>query len=124
MSYLRFVLILGVVLGLATVSVAQEKTVEKRPLPKATDEVPPKPEPPKADLPPKADVPAKAGLGKSDVSTSPTPKRASTGEKVLRVHLMEGGVISGKLSVNSIMVETDFGKLEVPVSKIVSFMPG
>jgi hypothetical protein len=117
MSHMRFVLVLGVVLGAAALGVAQEKTIEKtiekRPPAKAIDDVPPKP-----------DVPAKAAPGKADVSTSPTPKRAATGEKVLRVHLMEGSVVSGKLSVSSIMVDTEFGKLEVPVTRIVSFTPG
>jgi hypothetical protein len=37
---------------------------------------------------------------------------------------MEGSVVSGKLSVTEITVETQFGSLKVPVSRIVSFTPG
>jgi hypothetical protein len=111
MACLRFVLVLGVIVVAAALGVAQEKTIDKRPPPKATDD------------PPKPDVPAKTAPAKTDAPSSPAPKRAA-GEKVLRVHLMEGSVVSGKLSVSSIMVDTDFGKLEVPVTKIVSFTPG
>jgi hypothetical protein len=33
-------------------------------------------------------------------------------------------MVSGKLSVDSLTVDTEFGKLDVPVGKIVSFTPG
>jgi hypothetical protein len=42
----------------------------------------------------------------------------------MRLHLMEGSVVSGKLSTESVTMETAFGKLEVPVASIVSFTPG
>lgn len=53
-----------------------------------------------------------------------TPAAASPGKGTVRLHLMEGSVVSGKLSVESITVTTEFGKLEVPVNRIVSFTPG
>ncbi len=127
MSHKRFAIVWGVVLGAAlgtaAMAVAQEKTRVSPPPPK--DPAPPKPDDVKVE---KVVGPAKSGGVKTGDSptggvTTP-PKRASSGEKVLRVSLMEGSVVSGKLSVTSIMVETDFGKLEVPVSKIVSFTPG
>ena len=37
---------------------------------------------------------------------------------------MDGSVIAGELSVDSIEVQTEFGKLVVPVTKIVSITPG
>jgi hypothetical protein len=37
---------------------------------------------------------------------------------------MEGSVVTGKLSTDTVTVETAFGKLEVPVANIVSFTPG
>jgi hypothetical protein len=46
------------------------------------------------------------------------------GPRALRLHLMEGSVVSGKLSIDVITVETPFGKLDVPVANIVSFTPG
>lgn len=43
---------------------------------------------------------------------------------VLRLYLMEGSVVSGRLSVSQLQVETRFGTLSVPVDHIVSFTPG
>lgn len=43
---------------------------------------------------------------------------------IMRLHLMEGSVVAGKLSTEYVTVETAFGKLDVPVSSIVSFTPG
>jgi hypothetical protein len=44
--------------------------------------------------------------------------------RTMRLHLMEGSVVTGKLSTDTVTVETAFGKLEVPVANIVSFTPG
>ena len=46
------------------------------------------------------------------------------GPKHIRLHLFDGSVISGDLSVSEISVETSFGKLVVPIDKIRSFTPG
>src|SRR6185503_20073482 len=46
------------------------------------------------------------------------------GPKFIRLHLQDGSVISGDLSVTEVTVETQFGKLTVPISKIRSFTPG
>jgi hypothetical protein len=46
------------------------------------------------------------------------------GPKHIRLHLLDGSVISGDLSVSEITVETTFGKLVVPVANIRSFTPG
>ena len=42
----------------------------------------------------------------------------------VRLHLLDGSVISGNLSVDTISVTTDFGELEIPVEKIKAFRPG
>jgi hypothetical protein len=42
----------------------------------------------------------------------------------IRLHLMDGSVIAGRLSMKEIAVETQFGKLSVPVSNIKSITPG
>jgi hypothetical protein len=42
----------------------------------------------------------------------------------IRLHLMDGSVIAGRLSMKEITVETLFGNLNVPVSKIKSITPG
>jgi hypothetical protein len=46
------------------------------------------------------------------------------GPKHIRLHLFDGSVISGDLSVSEIEVDTTFGKLVVPIEKIRSFTPG
>lgn len=43
---------------------------------------------------------------------------------LMHVYLMDGGSVFCSLSVQSITVDTEFGKLEIPVSQIVSFTPG
>ncbi|HEY1068015.1 MAG TPA: hypothetical protein VGE52_17960 [Pirellulales bacterium] len=42
----------------------------------------------------------------------------------IRLHLMDDSVISGKLTLKELDVETDFGPLKIPVERIVSFTPG
>jgi len=60
--------------------------------------------------------------GGSD-STKTSPKK-KTNPRRIRVFLMDGSVIAGELSVDSINVQTEFGKLTVPVTKIISITPG
>jgi len=59
-----------------------------------------------------------------EVATVPRPKAAPVDPRFIRLHLADGSVIAGELSVESILVETDFGDLRVPVEKIKSFTPG
>jgi hypothetical protein len=44
--------------------------------------------------------------------------------RLMRLHLMEGSVVTGRLSSETVTVDTAFGKLEIPVGNIVSFTPG
>jgi hypothetical protein len=44
--------------------------------------------------------------------------------KFITLHLLDGNIISGNLSVNEITVDTQFGELVVPIEKIRSFTPG
>lgn len=46
------------------------------------------------------------------------------GPKYLKMHLFDGSVLTGDLSIAEITVETQFGKLVVPIDKIRSFSPG
>jgi hypothetical protein len=62
-------------------------------------------------------------------SVAPTPPGANANAKPnasesVRVYLMEGSVVSGRLSVESLAVKTAFGTLNVPVEHVVSFTPG
>ena len=56
-----------------------------------------------------------------EVSRAPA---VELGPKFIRLHLQDGSVISGDLTVTEIGVETQFGKLVVPIDKIRSFSPG
>ena len=44
--------------------------------------------------------------------------------EIIRLHLLDGSIVTGKLSVKEIVVDTQFGKLTIPVTNIVSFRPG
>ena len=55
---------------------------------------------------------------------APREPAAPVDPKVIRIHLMDGSVISGELTIEEITVETDFGKLIVPITSINSFKPG
>jgi hypothetical protein len=42
----------------------------------------------------------------------------------IRLYLMDGSVLAGRLSIKEVAVETQFGKLSVPVANIKSITPG
>ena len=72
-----------------------------------------------------------AALLADEPSGSPvTPPEAKSGRaetaasRTIRLHLMEGSIVTGTLSTDAVSVETAFGKLDVPVANIVSFTPG
>ncbi len=44
--------------------------------------------------------------------------------ELIKLYLMDGSVISGKLSVKQIDVETQYGQLTVPITELRSFTPG
>lgn len=54
----------------------------------------------------------------------PRTPAVDLGPKHIRLHLLDGSVISGDLSVSEITVETSFGNLVVPIDRIRSFTPG
>jgi hypothetical protein len=68
-----------------------------------------------------ADEPAGQNSGPPAPRTGPAENEPV---RLMRLHLMEGSVVSGRLSTETVSVETAFGKLEVPVASIVSFTPG
>jgi hypothetical protein len=69
------------------------------------------------------DAPAEAASEESAIEPSRKPP-VELGPKHIRLHLLDGSVISGDLSVTEIEVDTSFGKLVVPIEKIRSFTPG
>ncbi len=62
------------------------------------------------------------GGGAADVKTGASADDEA--DKTIRLRLMEGSLVSGKLTVDRITVTTDFGTLEIPVVNILSFRPG
>lgn len=59
----------------------------------------------------------------TDPATQPTPaKKPQLG--VLKFHLMDGTIITGKLTTKALPVSTEFGELTVPIEAITNFAPG
>ncbi len=94
-------------------AVAVDQAVELRIAPEA---IPPEePEKPAdAEEEPKEDVP-------DDEPTTPAEKPEPG---VLKFHLMDGTIITGKLTTKALPVSTEFGDLTVPIESITSFSPG
>lgn len=61
-------------------------------------------------------------------STGDPPSRwlttAKPVEGAMRLELMDDSVITGKLEIDVIVVQTEFGELKVPIARILSFTPG
>ncbi|MGC4002757.1 MAG: hypothetical protein QM811_06350 [Pirellulales bacterium] len=55
---------------------------------------------------------------------TPSPAATPADPEIIKLHLMDGSIITGKLAVKELAVETEFGALNVPVSSIRSFTPG
>lgn len=58
-----------------------------------------------------------------EVEPTPTPV-VPLGPRFIRLHLQDGSVISGDLSISDVTMTTTFGKLIIPIEKIQSFSPG
>jgi len=52
------------------------------------------------------------------------PAAAKSNPEALKIHLMDGSQIGGKLAASEIEVETSYGKLTIPVAAIVTLTPG
>ncbi|RIK72708.1 MAG: hypothetical protein DCC68_26060 [Planctomycetota bacterium] len=52
------------------------------------------------------------------------PLRPMVDPDTVKVYLGDGSVVTGKLTMQEITVETEFGQLKIPVTKILSFTPG
>ncbi|MSR58027.1 MAG: hypothetical protein EXS05_10165 [Planctomycetaceae bacterium] len=69
-------------------------------------------------------------LADEPTATTPPPKvnqpltESKSTDRAIRLHLMEGSVVSGKLSIDSIHVETPFGTLDIPVANVITLTPG
>jgi hypothetical protein len=61
---------------------------------------------------------------KEEVIDVPRPQPAPLAPQFMRLHLLDGSVIGGDLSIKEIEVATPFGKLVVPIEKVRRFEPG
>ena len=57
-----------------------------------------------------------------DTSAQPAPK--SMADDQIKLHMWDGSIVGGKVSVDSIDVSTEFGMLTIPIKQIVAFYPG
>ena len=57
-----------------------------------------------------------------DVPASPPAEELPEG--TMRFHLMDGSILTGTLAVDALPVDTEFGRLVVPIASITSFSPG
>ncbi len=71
----------------------------------------------------KDDKPKSTEIKKIEPAVQSQPKE-SVDPSLIRVHLMDSSVMSGQLTVQSITVDTDFGKLVIPVDRILNLAPG
>jgi hypothetical protein len=77
---------------------------------------------PPSDEPASAEAqPAESEEGAVDV---PRQAAVELGPREIRLHLVDGSIITGNLSVSEIEVDTPFGKLVVPIDRIRSMRPG
>ena len=78
------------------------------------EETPGAPQPAKPDSPPSS----------QEDEEPVVEKTAPIDPQSIRLNLMDGSVITGKLEVKEIEIETKFGSLTIPVEAIKSFKPG
>ncbi|MBI2826071.1 MAG: hypothetical protein HYX69_15405 [Planctomycetia bacterium] len=70
------------------------------------------------------------GMGPARAADDPPPAAAEDAKPppadpdALRIHLMDGSQITGRLATAEIAVDTSFGKLAIPVASIKSMTPG
>ncbi len=59
-----------------------------------------------------------------DPQPAAAPTTVVANPDALKIHLMDGSLVSGKLTTENIEIETTFGKLTIPVAAVVSLTPG
>ena len=58
------------------------------------------------------------------IDTSAQPAPQSMADDQIKLHMWDGSIVGGKVSVQSIDVMTEFGMLTIPINQIVAFYPG
>lgn len=78
----------------------------------------------KAAIPGEAAKPEKKPEKEEPTVEVPRTAVVTHGPKYLKLHLFDGSVLTGDLSIAEITVDTEFGKLTIPINKIRNFSPG
>ena len=57
-------------------------------------------------------------------ATDAEPKEEEIDPRIIRMHLSDGSIISGKLAITTLAIDTRFGRLDVPIEEIRYIKPG
>jgi len=60
----------------------------------------------------------------SSAPVTPAPPKPPVDPQLIKLHLQNGSIISGRLAIKQITIETRFGTLTIPIAKIKSITPG
>jgi len=72
----------------------------------------------------KSDKPAAPNSEPTAAPARPKSKKPAIGPQFIRLNLLDDSIISGELTIEKLTVDTDFGQLVVPISRIRSIKPG
>jgi len=61
---------------------------------------------------------------KAIIDTAAQPAPPAMAEDQIKLHMWDGSIVGGKVSVAGINVRTEFGQLTIPINQIVAFYPG
>jgi hypothetical protein len=86
---------------------------------------PVKPAEPPKDEEKKKEKPGEDQEGEStDEPVEIVPLRPMVDPDTVKVYLGDGSIVTGKLTMQDITIDTEYGQLKIPVTKILSFTPG
>lgn len=70
------------------------------------------------------DKPADEAGDEGSDTEIPAPPPVPVDPEVLKLHLRDGSILTGKLDIKDLLVDTQFGRLTIPITSILSFRPG
>ncbi|MEM9416199.1 MAG: hypothetical protein AAGA29_12100 [Planctomycetota bacterium] len=76
------------------------------------------------EAPPVAPDDGDATTADGGEESAETPAADELPEGTMRFHLMDGSILTGTLAIDALPVDTEFGRLVVPIDSILSFAPG
>lgn len=112
------------------IGLVQEEAEEAKPAAEEADSEKKPDDEKKPDAEKKADDPDEPSAAEKAAAEAALEKAAAEererkrNSKVVRARMMDGSLLAGELSIDEIVVETEFGILKVPVTSILSVTPG